>query len=84
MPQRKRRRLSLEEEIIKAKTEHDMKIENEKLQLERDRLELENKREERLAEEGKRRDGLQASSNQMQAQLLGIVRSMLDSNFSRK
>lgn len=66
----KRQRLSLEEEIILERQQHDMK-------LEKDRLELEKEREKRLREEGLRRDEIAKSQLQIQQTMLEMMQKFM-------
>ncbi|GAB6025329.1 hypothetical protein CHUAL_010741 [Chamberlinius hualienensis] len=80
----KRIKLCPEDDLIKQKHEHDMLMEKERFELEKlktlhefeienQKLELENKRESRLEEEGKRRDEIMVSRNKMLELMLQLI-----------
>jgi len=81
---RKRTKLSTEDELIKNKHEHDMKVEKAKLELDKEKhrdavlienkkLELEELREKRLAEESRRRDELALGHLEVQKNLMTML-----------
>lgn len=75
---RKKRRLSLEDDMIVKRQDHEMEMDREKMQLEKERLELEKRREDRLDDEGKRRDQLSASQIEIQRQMLAMMSKFIE------
>lgn len=84
---RKRMKLSPEDELIKIKQEHDMDIEVKKMKLQKEmqdnqfvlenrRLELEEKREARIADENRRRDEITIQNIEVQKHLFSIVSAL--------
>lgn len=85
----KRQRLSVEEEVMMDRHQHDMAMEKEKLEIdklrvqseqsrEQQRLRLEQQREERLNEESKRRDEIAKSQIQLQTAMMEIMKKFVE------
>lgn len=85
----KRQRLSVEDEVILEKHKHDMAMEKEKMEIEKlrlqseqrredQRLQVEQQREERLKEESRRRDEIAKTQVDLQSTMLEVMRKFIE------
>lgn len=71
-------RLSLEDEMILKRQNHEMEMEKERNKIERERLEMDKRRESRLEDEGRRRDEVVMSQMIIQQSLVSLLNKFLE------
>lgn len=78
MTRKSKGRLSLEDEMILKRQNHEMEMEKERNKIERERLEMDKRRESRLEDEGRRRDEVVMSQMIIQQSLMSLLTKFLE------